>query len=133
MARSVAYRWFSDPDARTIYPPEDHDIFSRILVSDMRTATTRDGPASDAAHIVQRLLSQSPEFTELWAAHLVGFGHDRRKRITHPELGILELDCQRVFDADQGQTLLVFTATPGSDSAEKLQLLSVIGEQRMTL
>jgi hypothetical protein len=31
MARSVAYRWFTDPDARTIYPPEDHDTFSPIL------------------------------------------------------------------------------------------------------
>jgi hypothetical protein len=133
MARSVAYRWFTDPDARTIYPPEDHDTFSRILVSDVRTVTTREGPASVAADMVQRLLALSPEFAALWDAHVVGLGHDRRKRITHPELGILELDCQRVFDADQGQTLIVFTATPGSDSAEKLQLLSVIGNQRMTL
>jgi transcriptional regulator with XRE-family HTH domain len=133
LARSAAYRWFSDPDARTVYPPEEHDTFSRVVVSDLRTATTREGPASAAAELVQRLLAESPEFAELWAAHLVGVGHDRRKRIKHPELGILELDCQRVFDADQGQILLVFTATPGSDSAEKLRLLSVIGEQRMTL
>jgi hypothetical protein len=36
-----------------------------------------------------------------------------------------------LFDFDQSQALLVFTATPGSESYEKLQLLSVIGEQRL--
>lgn len=133
MARSVAFRWFTDPDARTIYPPEDHDAYSRILVSDIRTVTTREGPASVAAAMVKRLLAVSPEFAQLWDAHVVGVGHDRRKRVQHPELGILELDCQRVFDADQAQTLLVFTAMPGSDSAEKLRLLAVIGRQRLTL
>lgn len=106
MARSVAYRWFTDPDARNIYPAEDHDTYARILVSDIRTVTTREGPDSVAAAMVKELLAGSPEFAKLWAAHVVGVGHDRRKRIQHPELGLLELDCQRVFDADQGQTLL---------------------------
>jgi hypothetical protein len=36
-----------------------------------------------------------------------------------------------LFDFDQSQALLVFTATPGSESYEKLQLLAVIGEQRL--
>ncbi|WP_425880961.1 hypothetical protein [Micromonospora sp. DT41] len=33
------------------------------------------------------------------------------------------------MDPDQSQTLLVFTAVPGSESDEKLRLLSVIGAQ----
>ena len=36
-----------------------------------------------------------------------------------------------LFDFGQSQALLVFTATPGSESYEKLQLLAVIGEQRL--
>jgi hypothetical protein len=39
--------------------------------------------------------------------------------------------CQTLVDPDQSQTLLVFTAVPGSESYEKLQLLSVIGDQRI--
>ncbi|MDG4787977.1 hypothetical protein O7626_18875 [Micromonospora sp. WMMD1102] len=52
------------------------------------------------------------------------------KRITHPRLGLLELHCQVLLDPDQSQSLLVFTATPGSESAEKLPQLSVVGGQR---
>jgi hypothetical protein len=40
---------------------------------------------------------------------------------------MLEVYCQMLYDLDQDQALLIFTATPGSDSHDKLQLLSVIG------
>jgi hypothetical protein len=63
--------------------------------------------------------------------HEVGLIRSDLKRLIHPELGVLELHCQMLFDFDQSQALLVFTATPGSESYEKLQLLSVIGEQRL--
>jgi hypothetical protein len=45
------------------------------------------------------------------------------KRIQHPQLGVIELHCQTLVDPDQSQTLQVFTAVPGSESYEKLQLL----------
>ena len=45
---------------------------------------------------------------------------------------MLELHCQVLLDPDQSQALLVFTAVPGSESYQKLQLLSVIGDQRIT-
>ncbi|MFI6078239.1 hypothetical protein ACIA5C_42590 [Actinoplanes sp. NPDC051343] len=49
------------------------------------------------------------------------------KRIVRPEAGRLELDCQRLVDPDATQLLVVYNATPGSGSHEKLELLSVIG------
>jgi hypothetical protein len=36
-----------------------------------------------------------------------------------------------LIDPDQSQALLVFTAKPGSRDYERLQLLSVIGNQRL--
>ena len=45
---------------------------------------------------------------------------------------MLELHCQMLQDPDQAQALLVFTAVPGSESYQKLQLLSVIGSQPLT-
>lgn len=44
----------------------------------------------------------------------------------HPEVGPLELHCQRLVHPDHGRTLLVCTAAAGSESAERLRLLSVI-------
>ncbi|MFL5993207.1 MAG: transcriptional regulator, partial [Streptomyces sp.] len=55
--------------------------------------------------------------------------HNDLKRYRHPELGELELYCQRLIDPDQAQELLVFSATPGTPSHEKLQLLPAVGGQ----
>ncbi len=131
MARSMYYRWFTDPDSRRIYPAEDHPMHSRIFTADLRAAYSRDGKKSRADAIVTALLAASPEFSELWADHEIGTAHERTKRIQHPELGVLELECQILLDPDQSQALMVFTATPGSESYERLQLLRVIGTQRM--
>jgi hypothetical protein len=48
-------------------------------------------------------------------------------RFLNPEVGELSLYCQMVLDPDQMHTLLIFTATPGSPSADKLRLLNVFG------
>jgi hypothetical protein len=37
--------------------------------------------------------------------------------------------CQTLLDTGSGQALLVFTAAPGSQSHDRLALLSVIGRQ----
>ena len=51
------------------------------------------------------------------------------ERFAHPEVGALELFCQTLLDVDTGHSLLVYTAEPGSESADKLGLLVVIGAQ----
>jgi transcriptional regulator with XRE-family HTH domain len=130
--RSLIYRWFTDVDARRIYPREDHEMHSRAFASDLRTMVSREGNASRAAAMVRELVDVSSEFERVWEAHEVGLVRSDLKRIVHPELGVLQLHCQMLFDFDQSQALLVFTATPGSESYERLQLLSVIGEQRLS-
>ena len=61
-ARSLVYRWFTDPDTRRLYEPEDHDFSSRLYASHARAAVTLRGPASRAAQLCELLLAQSPEF-----------------------------------------------------------------------
>jgi transcriptional regulator with XRE-family HTH domain len=126
-ARSAPYRWFTDPTARDRYHPDDHDHNSRVNVALLRAAATRDGARSHAAHLVASLLRDSPEFAALWQRHEVGLRWSDTKRFIHPEVGSLDLFCQNLHDPDQSQSLLVFTATPGTDSHEKLALLNVLG------
>ena len=45
----------------------------------------------------------------------------------HPEVGELDLHCQILTDPESGQSLLVYTASPGTESYEKLKLLAVVG------
>ena len=125
--RSVIHRWFTDPASRSVYPEEDHALHGRIFVSELRTAHVRSGQSARTTALVRRLLAASPEFTRLWEQHEVGFHYDDNKAVVHPELGLLRLHCQILLAVDQAQALLVFTATPGSESYEKLRLLSVLG------
>lgn len=128
-ARSLGYRWFTDPAARRLYAPEDHHFLSRMFASGLREIATLRGPDSRAARYADLLLAQSEEFRDVWNDHEVGIRPHEVKRFVHPEVGALELNCQTLLDPHQSHHLLVYTATPGSESHEKLQLLSVIGAQ----
>lgn len=131
-ARSVGYRWFTDPDARSPYPPEERLLLSRVYTAGLRGLMALRGPDSRAAQLANMLLESSAEFRDLWAAQEVGIHPPEVKRFRHPEVGALELNCQTLLDPDQSHRLLVYTAAPGSDSYERLQLLSVIGVQPLS-
>jgi hypothetical protein len=126
-SRSLGYRWFTDPTARDAYPPDERDRLSRVYASGLRELVTRRGPTSSAARLVD-LLADDEHFRSFWDAHEVGVRPPDVKRFRHPLVGALELRCQTLVDPDQSHRLLVYTAVPGSESHERLQLLSVVGE-----
>jgi transcriptional regulator with XRE-family HTH domain len=128
--RSDAYRWFAHPDTeRTLYPSDDRDRQSRALVANLRAAYGAMGPQSRAGELVRTLQRTSPEFARLWERHEVARRFEDHKVLVHPEVGAIELDCQVLFTEDQGQALLVLTASPGGDAEEKLRLLAVLGTE----
>ena len=129
LARSAVYRWFTMPGARRHYPERDHAHQSRLQVAGLRAAVTAGGTDARAQEMVRRLLAGSAEFREVWDRHEVGKRFDDTKTLVHPELGEIPVDCQALFTENQAQVLLVLTAAPGTEAAQKLQLLSVIGEQ----
>ncbi|WP_307176582.1 helix-turn-helix transcriptional regulator [Streptomyces africanus] len=127
---SFVYRWFTDPAARRLYPEADHDAQSRSFVADLRAAAARrDAKDPEARTLIADLSARSPEFDDLWAQHEVRVRRDDRKRINHPALGTLEVNCLNLFSEDGRQRLLWFTPALGTDSADKLDLLAVIGTQ----
>ncbi|WP_109394794.1 MULTISPECIES: helix-turn-helix transcriptional regulator [Mycobacteroides] len=126
-SRSSGYRWFTDPAARDLYLREDHEFYSRMYVSGLRGVLTLRGSESKAARFVELLMAESTEFRSLWKQHEIGVTPREIKRYQHPEVGLLELHCQILMDPYESHSLLVYTAVPGSESYEKLELLSVIG------
>ncbi|MHA3022915.1 helix-turn-helix transcriptional regulator [Mycobacterium sp. BMJ-28] len=126
-SRSIGYRWFTDPTTRDLYPGDDHAFYSRMYASGLRRVLTVRGPGSKAAHLAELLTSECPEFQALWDAHEVGITPHEVKRFRHPVVGLLELNCQILLDPQDSHSLLVYTAAPGSESHEKLALLSVVG------
>jgi MmyB-like transcription regulator ligand binding domain len=55
------------------------------------------------------------------------------KRFVHPLAGPLPLDCQILTSTNIVERLVVFTASPGSEPAERLKLLSVVGSLTSSL
>jgi transcriptional regulator with XRE-family HTH domain len=130
-ARSSGYRWFTDPAARDLYAPEEHAFLTRMYAAGLRGLVTLRGPGSRAAYLAGLLLDSSEEFRRVWDEHEIGIRPHEVKHFVHPEVGALELNCQRLVDPDQAHALMVYTAVPGSESYEKLQVLSVIGAQTL--
>jgi transcriptional regulator with XRE-family HTH domain len=130
---SFVYRWFTDPQAREIYPPEDHPHHSRVFVADLQAAAARRGRDAEVTKMVAVLRRRSQEFGALWDTHDVAVRRMDHKRIVHPMLGVIELDCYNLLSEDGRQRLLWFTAPPGSPGAEQLELLSVVGTQELSV
>ncbi|MFF9581387.1 helix-turn-helix transcriptional regulator [Streptomyces achromogenes] len=127
---SFVHRWFTDAGARRLYPEADHDAQSRAFVADLRAAAARrDAKDPEARALISDLNARSPEFAALWARHEVRVRRDDRKRINHPALGTVEVNCLSLFSEDGRQRLLWFTPALGTDSAGKLDLLAVVGTQ----
>ncbi|WP_244872786.1 MULTISPECIES: helix-turn-helix transcriptional regulator [unclassified Mycolicibacterium] len=125
--RSIIYRWFTDPASREIHPVDDHAFLSAMYASGLRASLALRGPDFRAAWYADMLLARSEEFRGLWEDHAVGIRPEEAKRFLHPQVGLLELTCQYLVDPQQSHLLLVYTAQPGSESYEKLQLLAVVG------
>ena len=128
--RSRFHRWFTDPSERAMHAPEEHERLSRSYVAALRIATARHPDDTRGRALVDRLLQASPEFAILWADHDVSWRPGvEPKTFQHPQVGRLELDCQTLIAESESQILLVYTATPGTESAERLRLLGVVGGQ----
>ena len=114
---------FLDPAARDFYP--DWDLFAGMCVGIMRTEAGRDPHDKALQELVGELSTQSEIFRTLWAAHDVRTHGSGTKRFRHPVVGDLSLAYEELaITAEPGLVLMVYTAEPGSPSAEGLRLLA---------
>jgi transcriptional regulator with XRE-family HTH domain len=119
--RSFVYRWFMLPGTRSIHPADDHELHGRVFASGLRAAVARDGADSSTAALVRLLHAESPEFAAFWAREEMGLQWDEVTRFLHPEVGEIALHRTVLVDVAQEQRLLVYTATPGTESAHRLR------------
>ena len=75
--------------------------------------------------LVGELSTQSETFRRLWGAHDVRTHGAGTKRFTHPVVGELTLAYEEfALTGEPGLVMLIYTAEPGSPSAERLALLA---------
>ena len=91
----------------------------------MRTEAGRDPHDRGLQELVGELSTRSDTFRRLWAGHNVRTHGAGTKRFDHPVAGELTLAYEELaVTAEPGLVLLVYTAEPGSPSAERLHLLA---------
>ncbi|WP_434452913.1 helix-turn-helix transcriptional regulator [Lentzea sp. E54] len=105
-------------------PAEDREEAGRSHVADLR-ATLARRPA--VRPLVDELMA-SPLFARLWTEHEVAVRRVARKRLEHPDLGLLEFDCEVVTAPEHDQRLVIHVAPEGSVTAQRLALLVSAGE-----
>lgn len=130
---NIARFTFLDERASDFYP--DWDSFAEITVSILRTEAGRDPHNKELHDLVGELGTRSKDFRRLWAAHNVRHHGNGFKTFKHPVVGSLTLAFEGlVMEAEPGLTLTIYSAEPGSDSAERMQLLAswAASEQRVS-
>jgi hypothetical protein len=96
-----------------------------MCVAVMRAEAGRDPHDRGLQDLVGELSTRSETFRRLWGAHDVRTHGAGTKRFHHPVVGELVLAYEELaITAEPGQVLLVYTAEPGSPSAERLALLA---------
>ncbi|POH59544.1 transcriptional regulator [Cryobacterium zongtaii] len=114
---------FLDPASRDFYP--DWQVFAEMCVSIMRAEAGRDPNDKGLQDLVGELSTQSDTFRTLWDAHDVRTHGAGTKRFNHPVVGELTLAYEELaITADPGSVLMIYTAEPGSPSADRLRLLA---------
>ena len=119
---------FLDPASRDFYP--DWDLFAHMCVAVMRAEAGRDPHDRALQDLVGELSTHSETFRTLWASHDVRTHGAGTKRFQHPEVGEVVLAYEEfAITAEPGLVMLVYTAEPGSPSAERLRLLGSLAAQ----
>ena len=114
---------FLDPASRAFYP--DWDLFAGMCVAIMRAEAGRNPHDRAMQDLVGELSTQSETFRRLWGAHDVRTHGTGTKRFRHPVVGEMTFAYEELqLTAEPGLAMLLYTAEPGSPSAERLALLA---------
>lgn len=105
----------------------DSDATDAAVVSDLRRATGRFPHDPRLAELVRDLAAGSERFAELWAAGSVATHREDHKRIEHPSVGTVTVDCDTLTDGDSELKIVIMTAAPGSEDETKLRLATIAG------
>jgi hypothetical protein len=83
--------------------------------------------------LIRELAAQSPRFVELWESGTPEPHQDfgRHKVIDHPAVGPITLDCDILIVAADDLRIMIYTAEPDTEDAERLALAIVLGTQAL--
>ncbi len=131
--RNGVWRNLIGPGTRAVHTPEEKAEFEAGLVADLRLTVARYPVDQRLKQLIRDLAAHSPRFVELWESRTPHPHQDfgRRKVIDHPDVGRITLDCDTLVVAADDLGIMIYTAEPETEDAERLALAIVLGTQSL--
>ncbi|MCD2440819.1 helix-turn-helix transcriptional regulator [Agromyces sp. SYSU K20354] len=124
-ARPVNHARFAFLDPRATRFWADWDRAARDTVAILRSEAGRHPYDRALTDLVGELSTRSDAFRTLWASHDVKFHRTGAKTFNHPVVGPILLDFEAFeLPADDGLTILAYSAEPGTAASDSLALLA---------
>ncbi|MEU6726646.1 helix-turn-helix transcriptional regulator [Nonomuraea wenchangensis] len=114
---------YLDEAAREFYV--DWDRIANDVAAMLRLEAGRTPHDRALIELVGELSTRSELFRQRWASHDVRYHRSGMKRLRHPVIGRLDLDFESMeLPSEPGLTLNVYTAAPGTPTADGLKMLA---------
>lgn len=125
--RNLLWQRFLGAGADSARTGEEAGGDAADCVGCLRTAHAKYPGDADLVRLITELRAGSARFEQLWQTGRSGRLRSRTTEVTHPELGVLTLDCDVLHDPEADQTVLVYSAAAATGTAGALELLRVTG------
>lgn len=114
---------YLDPAATEFFV--DYDAIANDAAAYLRLEAGRSPHDKDLIEMVGELSTRSELFRRRWASQDVKFHRSGKKRLRHPAVGLLDLNFESMeLPSEPGLQLNVYTADPGTPTADGLKLLA---------
>jgi transcriptional regulator with XRE-family HTH domain len=128
--RNLARAYFLAPDpSRRHYGVSATEDFAEFAVSQLRAAAERYPGDRGLAGLVTELRSRSVEFERLWHEVDNVLPRHQKKSLDHSVVGWIELHCNVLSIPDRDQSVVLFTADPGTTSHRALCSLALVDSE----
>ena len=131
--RNSVWRHLVGPGSRAVHTPEQQREFEAGLVTDLRLTAARYPHDQRLKQLIREITAQSSRFEKLWESSAPTPHQDfgRHKVIDHPDVGHITLECDTLVVAANDLRIMIYTAEPDTEDAERLALAIVLGTQSL--
>ena len=129
--RNAVWRQFLGTPTRARSTAEAKRALEAALVGDLRSAAGRYPADRQLRRLIRELRINSVRFAQLWDTGTVGPHEAALKTIDHPQVGPVTLDCDVLSVAGTDLRIMIYTAEPDTEDAERMALLTVLGTQTL--
>jgi transcriptional regulator with XRE-family HTH domain len=131
--RNAVWRNLVGPGNRTVQTASERAAHAAGLVADLRLTATRYPNDRGLSELVRQLSAESSRFASLWESASFERPQEtsKHKVVEHPAVGRITLDCDVLIDAIDDVRIMMYTAEPATEDAERLALAVVLGTQAL--